>query len=278
MLLHIDEPTYVFIDGLDHIERIATYRNYSNISKQDIAIIENIAKLKASPNVKIVVTSQYIDQLRLINEFEIVSLPDWKETDIKRLLKNRDINNLLLTKDLKLSRFLLEKSNGNPLYLKYLLDDIEKRKNPTLAELRLLPDYSFNLSQYYQYLLSQLNTGEEVPQVLSGVSFSLTKTELQEITLAGDYVDESLKILSPVLTLNLTKSGYRIYHESFRRFILEHLRSRNIPVEKRFSNPFKSGSKPRTSLPTAKATGIFYSFCLKGTIIQKPSHCLTTPL
>lgn len=264
LLLHIDEPTYVFIDGLDHIERVASYRNYSNISKQDIAIIENIAKLKASPNVKIIVTSQYIDQLRLINEFEIVSLPDWKETDIKRLLKNRDINNLLLAKDLKLSQFLLEKSTGNPLYLKYLLDDIEKRKNPTLAELRQLPDYSFNLSQYYQYLLSQLNTREEVPQVLSGVSFSLTKTELQEITLAGDYVDESLKILSPVLTLNLAKSGYRIYHESFRRFILEHLRSRNIPVEKKIFKPIQEWFQSKDFFIYRKSYRYFLQFLFEG--------------
>src|SRR5690606_9714915 len=157
----------------------------------------------------------------------------WEEVDVKNLLKKNRVGNKYLKKGLNISKFLLTKSAGNPLYLKYLIDEICKLNTLNLQQLEQLPDYTFNLSNYYDYLLSQLNTREDVPQVLSGVSFSLSKIELEEITGSGEHVLESLSVLSPVLKLNVSQSGYSIYHESFRRYILDHLKAKSVSIKQK---------------------------------------------
>jgi len=239
LLEHINEPTYLIVDGLDHIERIASYRDYANIAKQDIAIIESIAKLKKSSYVKFIVTSQKITKLDLIPDFVQRIVPGWDQEEVTELLKKVRLEDKLLKENLPLSKFLLEKSSGNPLYLKYLVDEIKKLEGCDLNLLAKLPPYSFNLAEYYRYLISQLNTREDVPQVLSGVNFSLSKTELEEITHSGDYVSDSLVILSPVLRMNISQSGYMIYHESFRRYIMDELKSKSVSIEQKVFRPIK---------------------------------------
>jgi len=280
LLLKIDQPTYLFIDGLDHIERIAAFRNYNDISHQDIAIIENIAKLDTSEFVKIIVTSQNIDELNLIEDFETINLPKWQEDDVEKVLKKKKIKNKSLKKETKLSKFLLEKSAGNPLYLKYLVDEIVFGKKLIFTELNSLPDYSFNLKEYYEYLLTKLNTREDVPQILSGVNFSLSKSELEEITFAGEFVSESLRILAPVLTVNISRNGYRIYHESFRRFILDHLRSRSIPVEKKIFKPIQKWFEGKHFYKHQKCYRYFLQFLYESghhkNILDKLSYTFVT--
>lgn len=280
LLLKIDQPTYLFIDGLDHIERIAAFRNYNDISHQDIAIIENIAKLDTSEFVKIIVTSQNIDELNLIEDFEMINLPKWQEADVEKVLKKKKIKNRNLKKETKLSKFLLEKSAGNPLYLKYLVDEIVFGKKLIFTELNSLPDYSFNLKEYYEYLLTKLNTREDVPQILSGVNFSLSKSELEEITFAGEFVSESLRILAPILTVNISRNGYRIYHESFRRFILDHLRSRSIPIEKKIFKPIQEWFEGKHFYKHQKCYRYFLQFLYEGghhkNILDKLSYTFVT--
>lgn len=280
LLLNIDQPTYLFIDGLDHIERIAAFRNYNDISQQDIAIIENIAKLETSKFVKIIVTSQNIEELNLIENFLKISLPEWQETDIKMVLKKKNIINSSLKKETKLSKFLLEKSAGNPLYLKYLVDEIVFGKKLMFSELNSLPDYSFNLKEYYDYLLTKLNTREDVPQILSGVGFSLSKSDLEEITFAGEFVSESLRILAPVLTVNISRNGYRIYHESFRRFILDQLKSRSIPIEKKIFKPIQEWFEGKHFYKHQKCYRYYLQFLYEGghhkNILDKLSHTFVT--
>ncbi|MDN3585656.1 hypothetical protein QWY86_03190 [Pedobacter aquatilis] len=280
LLGQISQQTYIFIDGLDHIERIASFRNFSDISRQDRAIIETISSLRDNPLVSIIVSSQQISELGLISGFEKVSLPAWTEREVRAMLKKREVTNSPLTKKLLLSGFLLEKSAANPLYLKYLIDEVAKMQGPDLAQLQALPEYAFNLSGYYTYLLSQLNTREEVPQVLSGVGFSLTRTELEEITGAGLDVVTSLEILSPVLAVNISQSGYRIYHESFRRFILEYLSARQISVEKKIFRPIREWFSSKDFFSYPKAYRYQLQFLFEGEnheeIIQQLSHTFVT--
>lgn len=233
LLENIKKPTFLIIDGLDHIERIFNFRKLTNLTIDEIAIIEYIQKLSFSSNVKVIVASQNISQLEKFEDFKKIFIPPWNETDIKDLLSKLKIENRILKQETSLSLFLLNKSAGNPLYIKHLIDEITR--NP--KNIDQLPEYSFNLEKYYKYLLSQLNTNADVPQVLSGVSFSLTKTELEEITGSGAYVAESLNILFPVLKLNLSQSGYMIYHESFRRFMIDYLKSKSISIEKKVFQP-----------------------------------------
>jgi hypothetical protein len=237
LLNNITHPTYLIVDGLDHIERIFNYRSYTELSRQDIAIIETLESLSVSPNLKVIITSQNISQLEVISSFHKIIIPAWTEEDVKGLLRKVKIKNRLIRKGEYLSKTLFEKSNGNPLYLKYLSDEIRKNTVNLYEFIKNLPAYSYNLSEYYQYLLVHMNMREDVPQVLAGVNFSLTKVELAEITDSGDHVRQSLQVLSPVLKTNFSQSGYIVYHESFRRFIIERLRSASVSVEKKVFQP-----------------------------------------
>lgn len=269
LLLNIEEPTYLIIDGLDHIERIATFREFRDITIQDRAIIESLEKLKASQFVKIIVTSQNIPELELIKTFTRKTLLSWTETDIKQLLKKNKVRNKLLQKGLNISSFLLQKSKGNPLYLKYLIDEIKTLPFVSLTSLAQLPEYSFNLSEYYCYLLSQLNLREDIPQILSGVYFSLTKQELEEITHSGDHVGESLRILSPVLKLNFSQSGYSIYHESFRRYIIDHLKSKSISINHKIFRPITEWFDSKNFFAYQKAYRYYLQFLSEGGFFEK---------
>lgn len=237
LLQHIDQPTYLIIDGLDHIDRVFSFREYTDMAQQDTAIIESLEKLSVSSNVKVIITSQNTSQLNSISSFHKLQVPPWKEINVRSLLKKVALENNLVRNGQFLSDLLFEKSAGNPLYLKYLIDEVKRAPQDLHAFLTALPGYSFNLSEYYHYLLSQLNLREDVPQILSGVNFSLTKTELEEITFGGDYVAQSLKILSPVLKINFSQSGYIIYHESFRRYIVDQLKKSSVSVEKKVFQP-----------------------------------------
>ena len=269
LLENIKEPLFIIIDGLDHIERIANFRGFNDISIQDRGIIESLESVAVNPLVKIIVSSQNIPQLSLIQSFNKKIVPSWTENDIKKYLKKSNIQNKMLKRGISTSRFLSQKSNGNPLYLKYLTDEIKELPAVTYQSLSLLPEYSFNLSNYYCYLLSQLKLREEVPQILSGVSFSLTKTELEEITYVGDFVEESIQILSPVLKINLSQSGYSIYHESFRRFIIEHLKSKSIPIEQKIFRPIIEWFDSKSFYGYQKSYRYYLQFLSEGGSYEK---------
>ncbi len=280
LLKNINEPTYVIVDGLDHIERVFNFRSARDISLQDVAIIESLEKLVISPHVKVIITSQNIQQLENVASFHRIPMPSWDEKDVEALLRKIKIKNRVACNRIVLSAILFAKCEGNPLYLKYLVDEVRKSSENVEVLLEKLPPYSFNLAEYYGYLLSRLNMREDVPQVLSGVNFSLTKLELEEITGSGDHVGESLEILSPVLKGNYSQSGYIIYHESFRRFIIEQLKSAAVSVERKVFRPMVTWFESKDFFAYRKAYRYYMSFLYESgefaKILQKLSYRFVT--
>jgi hypothetical protein len=230
---NIDEPTVLIIDGIDHIERIFNYRPYKDIAISDIEIIKEISKIKCNEYMSILVASQPIVELDNITGFNSYSLPNWTRSEVVELMNKLYLNDFKIEEQF-LSELLFEKSSGNPLYLTYLIEELKGVSNISKDVLKSLPAYSFNLKEYYNYLLSKLNFRDNIPLVLSAVNFSLTKIELKDITGLGNFVDDSLDLLRPVLKQNHSSSGYLIYHESFRRFIIEYLKTKKIVEEKIF--------------------------------------------
>jgi len=241
LLKYIKEDTILVIDGLDHIERILNYKNYDqDIAKKDTDILAAINQLEASEFVKIIVVSQPIQELSLLKGYHTIQIPDWKKPELVNYLAKNNIGDTELANEGLLSDYLVNKSAGNPLYLKYLTDEISSLliSGPISVDaLNCIPGYNSTLNDYYQYILSKLNLREQVPRILSGVNFSLTKNELIEITGEGDGVSDSLKIISSVVKLNVSQNGYSIYHESFRRFILDTLIASNVSLEQNIFNP-----------------------------------------
>lgn len=235
LIENIIEPTVIIIDGLDHIQRVFKYRPYYDLSISEIDIINEINKINISDNVSILVASQPIKELDNIRDYTQVSIPNWNVDDVKALMFKLHLNDEELGEQ-HISDLLIQKSSGNPLYLTYLIEEIKCLPQINLDVFNSLPYYSYNLREYYSYLLAKQNLNNDVPFALSAVNFSLTKQELKEITELGVYVDETLDLLKPVLKQNVSSKGYIIYHESFRRFILEELKSNEV-VEKRIFRP-----------------------------------------
>lgn len=136
------------------------------------------------------------------------------------------INNGLSLKDIKISliRKIAEKSEGNPLYLKYLIDYI---KNEDVVDSELvdtIPSFNGEIENYYRIYWERIDSNRELINalaILARIRKSITKEEFIKILpLEEQYVLE--RTLSTVNhLLNKTSNALKIYHSSFEKFIRE---------------------------------------------------------
>lgn len=235
LINHIHEDVVLIVDGLDHIGRI--YSSHKEIMKKvDTEIIEVISNLEFPNNVKVVLASQPITEVLKLCEssFNNYTVDSWNIDEVKEFIKNNALDDVRLDYHCMLSDLLLEKSSGNPLYLTYLVNELSKYNHVMITRdlVNEFPIYNNNLENYYSYLMSKLSESQRVPQILAGSPFPLTETELKEITYLGKYVSDSIEVIRSILSYNSCSGGYIIYHESFRRYILELLERNEVSVEK----------------------------------------------
>ncbi|PPQ47512.1 hypothetical protein C5G87_15390 [Paenibacillus peoriae] len=235
LLNKVEEETVLIIDGLDHIGRV--YNFHKAIIKQvEIEIIKVLSQLEFPEKIHVILASQPVSEVINLTEqgYEIYDIVPWDEREVEDLLVKNNLENQSLNRETNLSGMLIQKSNGNPLYLTYLINELAKN-TPSFLSVEYFakfPPYNNNLTNYYEYLLSQIPASHKVPQVLAGAPFRLTKRDLIEITGLGMYVEESIEAIKSILRLNICNGGYTIYHESFRRYILETLEKKEVNVER----------------------------------------------
>lgn len=235
LINHIQEEVVLIVDGLDHIGRI--YSFHKDTMKQiDTEIVEVISRLEFPDNVKVVLASQPVTEVLNLcdHDFEEISVQPWDIGEVKEFIINYGLTDVELDYHCRLSDLLIEKSSGNPLYLTYLVNELSKYSHvmitPELIE--GFPTYNNNLENYYSFLMTKLSESQRVPQILAGSPFPLTESELKEITFLGTYVTESLEVIRSILSYNSCSGGYIIYHESFRRYVLELLEKNEVSVDK----------------------------------------------
>lgn len=230
VLSSIQQPVLIIIDGLDHIYRIFEQKS-SELCEDEITIIETISEIDFSnPFIHVILFSQPIKKLEILTNFTRFLLPKLDEKYIKQLLPKYGIKNLKI-KETYISQILANKSNGNPLFISYLLKEFKKNNTQkSLNWIYEIPDYDKDLRDYYSYLIKSFTNALSVSKLLCCIEYSVTEKELEEITGDGDYVKEQLDILFPVLR-NSHSFGYSIYHESFKRYILEELENKNICIK-----------------------------------------------
>ncbi|MBB6110289.1 hypothetical protein SAMN05421821_10696 [Mucilaginibacter lappiensis] len=259
LLERIDQPTILIVDGLDHIERVRNYYRYHDIAESQVEIILRLNDLVISSHVKILVASQPISVLKSVLNFKEVKLPGWTKKETLLLMGKKHLENLQLLEN-ELVDLIQDKAKGNPLYTNYLIAECLRTENLTIENFNRLPGYSYNLSQYYEYLFTNIKLNENVPQILSGVSFALTKNEINEITGLGDLVDDSLYVIAPVLKQSVAQSGYKIYHESFKRFVFDKLKEKKIALEKVIIQPVADWFEKKGVIQYPKAYRYFFNF------------------
>lgn len=232
LLNNIKDEIVLIIDGLDHIERVFKIKGHG-VSESEIQIVKEILRLNIPSNIKLIIATQPLERAGFIdNGFQIEILPPCNHEFVHGLLENQNIENIEFESKVTLSQKLLKKSNGNALYLSYLIKEIKKLEILTENRFETLPPYSFNLEDYYGYLMTKLNYRDSVVYTLCGVSFPLLREEIQEICQCGDFLQEILEILEPILNENTSTGGLVLYHESFRRYIIDYLKNKKLDVKR----------------------------------------------
>ncbi|HEX9869637.1 MAG TPA: hypothetical protein VGC99_13795 [Candidatus Tectomicrobia bacterium] len=243
----------MIVDGLDHIARVRS--DTPSLSRAETDVVEQLALLKLPPGVVAVVGSQpgpHLDPLHpLAHE---VTLPEWSRDDVAALAERRGLREALRETGLllpsewvartqaektawgELVSALHERSEGNPLYATYLCLDLlnlipEQRALNWRDRLRELPSFEGRITNYYEFLLNGIEANDSlsglVAELLGVVDFGLTSKELRSMFPdVAHHLNRSLASLRPILKQTSAQGGLRVYHESFRRFILERLQER----------------------------------------------------
>ncbi|KZN65263.1 hypothetical protein N473_01425 [Pseudoalteromonas luteoviolacea CPMOR-1] len=222
LLQKIEEPLVIIVDGLDHINRVLD--SSISLSKEQTQILENISQVSIPDNVIIILGSQPVEELNFLKkDFSYIEhqLPAWDIQDTKELAKKHRITKLDCNNE-DIVALIHEKSEGNPLYLTYILLTLENSEVISDEIIHSLPPYDFNLKKYYEYLTNKIENNTTA-EILSCLDFSVTRKELQEIIPVKHHFNSSMKVLSPVISENTARGGLKLYHDSFRRFNMEKL-------------------------------------------------------
>ncbi|GAB3437258.1 ATP-binding protein [Massilia solisilvae] len=248
-----DTQVVVIVDGLDHIARVLDASK--SLSDSETDIVERLATLNLPEGVTLVVGSQpgpHLDALRDAFRDRIMehAVDPWSKEELFGLAAKLGVEAALDSVNLldeerrkNVMNLLAQRSEGNPLYARYLCRGIvDGLLAGTLADpaewLNAAPAIMGDIARYYRHLYESASAqAQAIADVLGVLDFSVTEAELQEIVgaLLEDRVPEALVVLSPVLTRATAQGGLRIFHESFRRFMLQELQRRNI----RLSNVLK---------------------------------------
>jgi hypothetical protein len=256
---------FLIIDGLDHIARVLS--DSRTIAQEETGIIDELSVLPLPDGVHLILGSQPGDHLDPFTKAEatVVTVPGWTRNDISSL-----VHLLGIPEAMKSAGFsdqedtfiaaLASRADGNPLYATYLSKELlmTLRSGSAVAPtsfLEGLPSLGGDLANYYRHLLrTSDNVGGMVAHLLAATDFGITSHELETILHpAPKYlIAPALNHLSPVTIQVAAQGGVRIYHESFRRFILDELTRKAIPISEVLS-PLISWLAARDFYADAKA-------------------------
>lgn len=232
-LIKLDEagkPVVLMVDGLDHLNRVVTQNKLSEDLVENF--ISNILDLKLPKDSSIFIASQPtadLDKIIKSKKVGVHTLEAWNERMIEAFVKKH--NNCLSTErqlivDKETLGLILKKTEGNPLYLTYVVKEIISSGNEASVAVSLgsLPQLNNDLNNYYKYLTKTSNeTDFALMQTLALLDFSVSSGELNEMfpPVHKPVIEATIKKIKPVLKSGIVQGGIRIYHESFRRFIIE---------------------------------------------------------
>lgn len=233
LLRLIGEEFYLVVDDLDHISR--EYELHKDIiSRSETEIISELLEIHFPDNCYVIISSQPIDEIEEFKgkNYSVFEIEPWGIEQVKSLMATFQINDDNIKDDdiSSISAYLLKKSQGNALYLGYILRQLRNLDvNKELID--EIPDYDINLSKYYSYLYTKVRNNRTI-NALCGADFYLSLDDLMEITGDGEFVEQDISVLHPLLIENILSGGFSVYHESFRRFVLASLKDKKVDLER----------------------------------------------
>lgn len=232
------EPVVLVVDGIDHISRVLA--DSDTLAREDTDIVEELAALTLPAGTRLVIGSQPGPHLRaLAGVGTEVTMPPWGPGEVWHLAQRHSLDTELAqagADDAGVRLLLAERSEGNPLYATFLvrglLDVVRRGSIEPVEWLRAAPAISGDIANYYAHLYTVAGDVRTVADLLGMIDFSVTEAELRDIVgpLAGRRVPESLDRLRPILVDVAGQGGVRIFHESFRRFVVQRFREEGHPL------------------------------------------------
>ena len=225
------------VDGLDHVTRVLRRESDADPS---LRLAEALAALTLPLGTTLIVLSQPGSHLEPLERatattFEIPSLTG---DELRNLATRHGLLNestphpcssahdpMAMSPDDadELFAVLSQRSAGNALYATYLCREALLCETPVSrpATLRRLPPFDGSLQAYYAHIHSSLgDPGAWVADVIALLDFPISRHELKQIRPdMAHRVDAAIEVLRPVLLNKATDAGFRVYHESFARFL-----------------------------------------------------------
>jgi hypothetical protein len=225
-----DRRVALIVDGLDHVSRVAPLSRASDPSR---LLAEELAALVMPRGSVLIVLSQPGDHLAPLIEAgaRVVQAEGFTRDETSSLIRRHGIT-IADTEDAttldEIGEAIYARSQGNALYSTYLCRDLLSRGGPVgdaVATVNSLPAYDGSLEAYYQHLCESLGAEAAfVTEYLAFLDFEVTPRELAEIQPdRAHHVRSALEVLGPVLDPQAPAGSERIYHESFSRFLTDHI-------------------------------------------------------
>ncbi|HCU01441.1 TPA: hypothetical protein DIC62_01420 [Candidatus Nomurabacteria bacterium] len=224
------EKVVLMVDGLDHLNRVVAQNKLS--PDLVVSFIADLLDLRVPNNCTVFIASQSTAELKEIikrKRARVYSLEPWDEILVEKFAIKHN-NHLPKERKFKISpeviKSLTVKTEGNPLYLTYILKEIISVNHSVDIPLFIkdLPKLNSDLNNYYKYLVKNANSNDlAVIQTLALLDFSVTNDELCEMfpPIQKRSIHSTINKVSSILKPGLVQGGITIYHESFRRFIIE---------------------------------------------------------
>jgi hypothetical protein len=247
LLSHSDENDHIYIvvDGIDHISRV--FHQSQSLAAEDIDVVQQLALLKLPPHVHLIVGSQpgpHLSPLQSPNNF--LSLPQWQPGDVEILAEKMGLFALLAStghhdQSANILQQIAQRSEGNPLYATFMVRELVVRATQGEAVdlssfIDQIPYRMGDLGRYYDYLFARITEHQAVSiaETLALLDFGVSQTDLKEIYPAEAHrLSGALPVLAPILERASSQGGFRIYHESFRRFVIEKLVAQGASISSR---------------------------------------------
>jgi len=220
----------LMVDGLDHINRVVAQNKLSPDLINNF--ISELLEIRVPKGCSIFIASQPTTELRRIIKSKkagVYYLTPWDEGLIKEFtIKHVDHlpTERIFEVNTEIIKLLTDKTEGNPLYLTYVLNEAISRntKIDFTTYINNLPKLNNDLNNYYKHITNNFTDDDfAVVQTLGLLDFSVSQNELSEMfpPIQKCLIASTLNKIQPILKPGIVQGGIRIYHESFRRFIIE---------------------------------------------------------
>lgn len=211
--------TVIVVDGLDHIDR--EYKDCIH------TLLEVLPSVQEVPDgVVFVLGSQYFKNLRLnrtiLEEYKkrgsTILMPSLSKDEVKQLMVK------LVGQEVASDRVVeacMSKSQGHPLYLRYILNQISDAKNT--ENLDDIPTYNGDIEAYYADIIPCMRTNAGMRSflgLLSRIIGDINYDFIQEWNINEQVLLDFNNILRHLFVKNQVARSLAFFHNSFRQYLL----------------------------------------------------------